>query len=158
MRTPQASPLCLARSNSSKNWSVSPAREDGACPTIPTDSTAWGAPKVLGVEIVLDVPDATSKRDAIVYYEVSYTAERVIAESLYRLRSTDEEAVFIRDGQDVELYCDLDGNDFVQAVARTVQRNRLLLEVLANSEADEVGGGVAGVIQWFKRLTVIRSS
>lgn len=96
---------------------------------------------MLGVEIVLDVPDATSKRDAIVYYEVSYTAERVIAELLYRLRSTDEEAVFIRDGQDVELYCDLDGNDFVQAVARTVQRNRLLLEALANSEADEVGGG-----------------
>ncbi len=115
-----------------------------------------GEPTVLGVEIVLDVPDATSKRDAIVYYEVSYTAERVIAESLYRLRSTDEEAVFIRDGQDVELYGDLDGNDFVQAVARTVQGNRLLLEVLANSEEDEIGGVVAGVIQWFKRLTVIR--
>lgn len=117
-----------------------------------------GTPTVLGVETVLDVSDATSKRDAIVYYEVSYTAERVVAESLYRLRSTDEEVVFIRDGQDVELYWDLDGNDFVQAVARTVQRNRLLLEALANSEADEVGGGVAGVIQWFKRLTVIRSS
>ena len=72
---------------------------------------------MLGVEIVLDVPDATSKRDAIVYYEVSYTAERVIAELLYRLRSTDEEAVFVRDGQDVELYGDLDGNDFVRAVA-----------------------------------------
>lgn len=115
-----------------------------------------GEPTVLGVEIVLDVPDATSKRDAIGYYEVSYTAERVIAESLYRLRSTDEEAVFTRDGQDVELYGDLDGNDFVQAVARTVQGNRLLLETLANSEEDEVGGGVAGVIQWFKRLTVIR--
>ena len=117
-----------------------------------------GAPTVLGVETVLDVSDATSKRDAIVYYEVSYTAERVVAESLYRLRSTDEEVVFIRDGQDVELYGDLDGNDSVQAVARTVQGNRLLLEVLANSEEDEVGGIVAGVIQWFKRLTVIRSS
>lgn len=115
-----------------------------------------GAPTVLGVEIVLDVPDTTSKRDAIVYYEVSYTAERVVAESLYRLRSTDEEAVFVRDGQDVELYGDLDGNDFVRAVARTVQANRLLLETLANSEEDEVGGIVAGVIQWFKRLTVIR--
>ena len=115
-----------------------------------------GEPTVLGVEIVLDVPDATSKRDAIVYYEVSYTAERVIAESLYRLRSTDEEAVFTRDGQDVELYGDLDGNDFVQAVARTVQGNRLLLETLANSEEDEVGTIIAGVIQWFKRLAVIR--
>ena len=40
-----------------------------------------GAPTVLGVEIVLD---ATSKREVIVYYEVSYTAEKVIAESLYR--------------------------------------------------------------------------
>lgn len=115
-----------------------------------------GAPTVLGVEVVLDVPDATSKRDAIVYYEVSYTAERVVAESLYRLRSTDEEAVFTRDGQDVELYGDLDGNDFVQAVARTVQGNRLLLETLANSEEDEVGTIIAGVIQWFKRLAVIR--
>lgn len=115
-----------------------------------------GEPTVLGVEIVLDVPDATSNRDAIVYYEVSYTAERVIAESLYRLRSTDEEAVFTRDGQDVELYGDLDGNDFVQAVARTVQGNRLLLETLANSEEDEVGTIIAGVIQWFKRLAVIR--
>lgn len=115
-----------------------------------------GAPTVLGVEVVLDVPDATSKRDAIVYYEVSYTAERVVAESLYRLRSTDEEAVFTRDGQDVELYGDLDDNDFVRAVARTVQANRLLLETLANSEEDKDGGIVAGVIRWFKRLAVIR--
>lgn len=178
MRTPQASPPCSALSTSFGTSCLNSAREGGARRPSPVPETDWfeprtrgrrlpydphrlygvGAPKVLGVEIVLDVPDATSKRDAIVYYEVSYTAERVIAESLYRLRSTDEEAVFIRDGQDVELYCDLDGNDFVQAVARTVQRNRLLLEVLANSEADEVGGGVAGVIQWFKRLTVIRSS
>lgn len=114
-----------------------------------------GKPTVLGVEIVLDVPDATSNRDAIVYYEVAYTAERVVSESLYRLRSVDEEAVFTRDERSVDLYGDLGENDFARAVARTVQGNGLLLEALANSE-DQVDRIVAGVIQWFRRLAVIR--
>ena len=36
-----------------------------------------GEPTVLGVEIVLNVPDSTSKRDAIVYCEVSYTSSGI---------------------------------------------------------------------------------
>lgn len=114
-----------------------------------------GEPTVLGVEIVLNVPDSTSKRDAIVYYEVSYTAEKVVAESLYRLRSVDEEAVFTRDEQGVELYGDLEDNEFVKALALTVQTNRLLLETLANSEQENIGL-IAGVIEWFASLNVIR--
>ena len=31
----------------------------------------------LGIEIVLNVPDSTSKRDAIVYCEVSYTSSGI---------------------------------------------------------------------------------
>lgn len=114
-----------------------------------------GEPTVLGVEIVLDVPDPTASREAVVYYEVAYTAERVISESLYRLRSADEEALFLRDEGGVELFGDLDNDDFVQAIARTVQGNSLLLEALANSE-DRVDGIIAGVIRWFKRLALIR--
>ena len=114
-----------------------------------------GKPTVLGVEIVLDTEDTTSNRMAIVYYEVAYTAERVVAESLYRLRSVDEEAIFVRDERGVELYGDLDDNDFAQAVARTVQGNGLLLEALANSE-EEVDGIIAGVVRWFTQLRVIR--
>ncbi len=114
-----------------------------------------GEPTVLGVEIVLNVPDSTSKRDAIVYYEVSYTAEKVVAESLYRLRSVDEEAVFTRNEQGVELYGDLEDNEFVKALALTVQTNRLLLETLANSEQKNIGL-IAGVIEWFDSLNVIR--
>lgn len=114
-----------------------------------------GKPTVLGVEIVLNVPDSTSKRDAIVYYEVSYTAEKVVTESLYRLRSVDEEAVFTRDERGVELYGDLEDNEFAKALALTVQPNRLLLETLANSEQENIGL-TAGVIEWFASLNVIR--
>lgn len=138
-----------------RNLVFDPRARGQRLPYDPHKLYGTGAPTVIGVEIVLDVPDTSSKRDAIVYYEISYTAERVVAETLYRLRSNDEEAVFTRDGQEVELYGDLDGNDYVRALARTVQVNRLLLETLANSE-EEINGVIAGVIQWFKRLTVIR--
>ena len=56
-------------------------------------------PSVIGVEIVLDVQDATSDRKAIVYYEVAFNADAIVEEVLYRLRSEDEEAVFMRQGQ-----------------------------------------------------------
>ncbi|WP_314212984.1 AAA family ATPase [uncultured Actinomyces sp.] len=116
-----------------------------------------GKPTVLGVEIVLDLPDPTSrKRNAIVYYEVSYTAERIVTESLYRLRSEDEEALFIRQEQNVALYGDLEDNEFIKASARTIQENRLLLEMLANSERAEVEDLVASVVEWFRQVVVIR--
>ena len=38
-----------------------------------------GEPTVLGVEIVLDVPDPTASREAVVYYEVAYTADHCTA-------------------------------------------------------------------------------
>ena len=53
-------------------------------------------PSVIGVEIVLDVQDATSNRKAIVYYEVAFNAGEIVEESLYRVRSEDEQAVFER--------------------------------------------------------------
>ncbi len=77
-------------------------------------------PSVIGVEIVLDVQDATSDRKAIVYYEVAFNADAIVEEVLYRLRSEDEEAVFVRQGQDIALYGDLEDDSSLDAASKTV--------------------------------------
>ena len=90
-------------------------------------------PSVIGVEIVLDVQDATSDRKAIVYYEVAFNADAIVEEVLYRLRSEDEEAVFVRQGQDIALYGDLEDDSSLDAASKTVQPNRLFLETCFNA-------------------------
>ena len=113
-------------------------------------------PSVIGVEIVLDVQDATSDRKAIVYYEVAFNADAIVEEALYRLRSEDEEAVFVRQGQDIALYGDLEDDSSLDAASKTVQPNRLFLETCFNAALVDDGSSLLGsVIDWFKRLTIV---
>lgn len=114
-----------------------------------------GKPTVIGVEIVLDVADPNAGREAVVYYEVTYVADQIVAESLYRMRSVREEALFVRDEQGIELCGDLRQYDIAQALAQTVQDNGLLLGAMANIK-DQGDPIIAGVIRWFKQLAVIR--
>lgn len=113
-------------------------------------------PSVIGVEIVLDVQDVTSKRKAIVYYEVAFNAGEIVEESLYRVRSEDEQAVFERHGQEFSLYGDLEDDASLEAVSKTVQPNRLFLETCFNAGLiDEENNLLGSVIQWFQRLTIV---
>lgn len=114
-------------------------------------------PSVIGVEIVLDVQDATSKRKAIVYYEVAFNAGEIVEESLYRVRSEDEQAVFERRGQEVSLYGDLEDDVSLDAASKTVQPNRLFLETCFNAGfIDDEKSLLGSVIEWFKRLTILK--
>ena len=114
-------------------------------------------PSVIGVEIVLDVQDATSDRKAIVYYEVAFNADAIVEEVLYRLRSEDEEAVFVRQGQDIAFYGDLEDDSSLDAASKTVQPNRLFLETCFNAAlVDDESSLLGSVIDWFKRLTIVR--
>ena len=113
-------------------------------------------PSVIGVEIVLDAQDATSNRKAIVYYEVAFNAEHVVEESLYRVRSEDEQAVFERHGQEISLYGDLEDDVSLDAVSKTVQPNRLFLETCFNAGLiDDEQRLLGSVIAWFQRLTIV---
>lgn len=113
-------------------------------------------PSVIGVEIVLDVQDTTSDRKAIVYYEVAFNADAIVEEVLYRLRSEDEEAVFVRQGQDIALYGDLEDDSSLDAASKTVQPNRLFLETCFNAAlVDDENSLLGSVIDWFKRLTIV---
>lgn len=114
-------------------------------------------PSVIGVEIVLDVQDATSNRKAIVYYEVAFNAGEIVEESLYRVRSEDEQAVFERHGQELSLYGDLEEDASLVAASKTVQPNRLFLETCFNAAlVDDESSLLGSVIDWFKRLTIVR--
>lgn len=114
-------------------------------------------PSVIGVEIVLDVQDATSNRKAIVYYEVAFNAGEIVEESLYRVRSEDEQAVFERRGQEVSLYGDLEDDVSLDAASKTVQPNRLFLETCFNAGFIDGEKSLLGsVIEWFKRLTILK--
>ena len=114
-------------------------------------------PSVIGVEIVLDVRDATSNRQAIVYYEVAFNAGEIVEESLYRVRSEDEQAVFERRGQEVSLYGDLEDDVSLDAASKTVQPNRLFLETCFNAGLiDDEKSLLGSVIEWFKRLTILK--
>lgn len=114
-------------------------------------------PSVIGVEIVLDVQDATSDRKAIVYYEVAFNAGEIVEESLYRVRSEDEQAVFERCGQEVSLYGDLEDDVSLDAASKTVQPNRLFLETCFNAGfIDDEKSLLGSVIEWFKRLTILK--
>ena len=114
-------------------------------------------PSVIGVEIVLDVQDATSNRKAIVYYEVAFNAGEIVEESLYRVRSEDEQAVFERRGQEVSLYGDLEDDVSLDAASKTVQPNRLFLETCFNAGfIDDEKSLLGSVIEWFKRLTILK--
>ena len=114
-------------------------------------------PSVIGVEIVLDVQDVTSNRKAIVYYEVAFNAGEIVEESLYRVRSEDEQAVFERRGQEVSLYGDLEDDVSLDAASKTVQPNRLFLETCFNAGfIDDEKSLLGSVIEWFKRLTILK--
>ena len=114
-------------------------------------------PSVIGVEIVLDVQDATSNRKAIVYYEVAFNAGEIVEESLYRVRSEDEQAVFVRQGQELSLYGDLEEDASLVAASKTVQPNRLFLETCFNAGLiDDENSLLGSVIEWFKRLTILK--
>ena len=114
-------------------------------------------PSAIGVEIVLDVQDATSNRKAIVYYEVAFNAGEIVEESLYRVRSEDEQAVFERRGQEVSLYGDLEDDVSLDAASKTVQPNRLFLETCFNAGfIDDEKSLLGSVIEWFKRLTILK--
>ena len=114
-------------------------------------------PSVIGVEIVLDVRDVTSNRQAIVYYEVAFNAGEIVEESLYRVRSEDEQAVFERRGQEVSLYGDLEDDVSLDAASKTVQPNRLFLETCFNAGLiDDEKSLLGSVIEWFKRLTILK--
>ena len=114
-------------------------------------------PSVIGVEIVLDVQDATSNRKAIVYYEVAFNAGEIVEESLYRVRSEDEQAVFERRGQEVSLYGDLEDDASLEAASKMVQPNRLFLETCFNMGLiDDAKSLLGSVIEWFKRLTILK--
>lgn len=114
-------------------------------------------PSVIGVEIVLDVQDATSDRKAIVYYEVAFNAGEIVEESLYRVRSEDEQAVFERHGQELSLYGDLEEDASLVAASKTVQPNRLFLETCFNAGLiDDENSLLGSVIEWFKRLTILK--
>lgn len=113
-------------------------------------------PSVIGVEIVLDVQDTTSNRKAIVYYEVAFNAGEIVEESLYRVRSEDEQAVFERHGQEISLYGDLEEDASLVAASKTVQPNRLFLETCFNAGLiDDEKSLLGSVIQWFQRLTIV---
>ena len=114
-------------------------------------------PSVIGVEIVLDVQDATSNRKAIVYYEVAFNAGEIVEESLYRVRSEDEQAVFERHGQELSLYGDLEEDASLVAASKTVQPNRLFLETCFNAGLiDDENSLLGSIIEWFKRLTILK--
>ena len=114
-------------------------------------------PSVIGVEIVLDVQDATSNRKAIVYYEVAFNAGEIVEESLYRVRSEDEQAVFVRQGQELSLYGDLEEDASLVAASKTVQPNRLFLETCFNAGLiDDENSLLGSIIEWFKRLTILK--
>ena len=114
-------------------------------------------PSVIGVEIVLDVQDVTSNRKVIVYYEVAFNAGEIVEESLYRVRSEDEQAVFERRGQEVSLYGDLEDDVSLDAASKTVQPNRLFLETCFNAGfIDDEKSLLGSVIEWFKRLTILK--
>ena len=114
-------------------------------------------PSVIGVEIVLDVQDATSDRKAIVYYEVAFNADAIVEESLYRVRSEDEQAVFVRQGQELSLYGDLEEDASLVAASKTVQPNRLFLETCFNAGLiDDENSLLGSIIEWFKRLTILK--
>ena len=114
-------------------------------------------PSVIGVEIVLDVQDATSDRKAIVYYEVAFNAGEIVEESLYRVRSEDEQAVFERHGQELSLYGDLEEDASLVAASKTVQPNRLFLETCFNAGLiDDENSLLGSIIEWFKRLTILK--
>ena len=114
-------------------------------------------PSVIGVEIVLDVQDATSNRKAIVYYEVAFNADAIVEESLYRVRSEDEQAVFVRQGQELSLYGDLEEDASLVAASKTVQPNRLFLETCFNAGLiDDENSLLGSIIEWFKRLTILK--
>ncbi|WP_103061746.1 AAA family ATPase [Actinomyces qiguomingii] len=112
-----------------------------------------GEPTAFGVEFVAPVHDgAGAERDQVFIYEVAADRRRIRRESLVLVRTRTEEFVFDRNGDDVELYGELDDNPRAGAHATVIADNETFLGAVGS----DGGPLIEAARAWFAhQLTVI---
>lgn len=123
--------------------------KDEVLPLVPHRLSGRGRPTTLGVEIVVPGPEDRpgAVRDWVFYYEVTADRKGVHQESLARLRATDEEVLFEREGSEVTFYGDLADDAAAQAVSRLLMANQTVLGVLG--AVDDPPPELAAARSWF---------
>lgn len=92
------------------------------------------------------------KREETLIYELRVDEGEVLEESLLRTRAEDEVVIFEREGNRIELYEELVGNDVAEAYAKTVgiKSNATFLGVMGDQDTERSRENIVAVARsWF---------
>ena len=100
------------------------------------------------------------KREETLIYELRVDEGEVLEESLLRTRAEDEVVIFEREGNRIDLYEELAGNDVAEAYAKTVgiKSNATFLGVMGDQDTEKSRENIVAVARsWFsEKLHVMR--
>lgn len=129
-------------------------------PVVPHLSRGTGEPTRFEIEFSVKLGAShAGQREETLIYELRADRGRVFEESLLRVRPQGEVVIFEREGDRIDLYEDLDGDDVAEALAKTVgiKPNATFLGELGDRYASKSQENVVAVARrWFaEQLRVI---
>ncbi len=133
---------------------------DDDLPIVPHLSRGADEPTKFEIEFSIDTRSSNGKRrEETLIYELRADKGKVLEESLLRVRPQGEIVLFEREGDLIELYEELDGDDVAEALAKTlgIKSNTTFLGELGDRYASKSQENViVNARKWFaERLCVI---
>ena len=133
---------------------------DDELPIVPHLSRGADEPTKFEIEFSVELDASNGKRrEETLIYELRVDSEKVLEESLLRVRSQNEVVIFEREDDRIELYEELEGDDVAEALAKTVviRPNATFLGELGDRYASKPQENLIAVARnWFaEKLRVI---